>query len=292
MIKLDIHLNLGQIPTTKKKTPLLISAEILLEYINKHKLTHIGVIYCGKEEMDKLFELCTGKDIIIYPFQWIVDIKNIQLNDYDYGVCIHSHRGTIDGKQYGIDYSKISRYLSPLPQNTIIYMHLQGVGSYGNVSRAVTVSNLALNNPHLKFLMEHSGSYMRQEFYPKNFTFEDLINPDSHVKSFYKLAVGSESCVSEACLVSSRIPNVFMDSSIFISKNYKTELLSANSFWSYGSDYPFENGLVGIDKQMSIMKKHYNYTDEMNQRIHQRGVDWIESDVEDLWREGLVECLP
>lgn len=291
MIKLDIHLNLGDIPQTKKKTPLHISASQLFDYIVANKLTHVGVIYYGKENMEELISLLDTIDVKYYPFQWVLDIKNVQLNSFDKGICIHSHRGSLDGETYGLDYSKISRCLSPLPENTIIYTHLQGVGSYGNISRAISISNLALNNPHLKFLMEHSGSYLRQEFYPQNFNFDELTDPTRHIKSFYKLAVGSESCVMEACLVSSRIPSVFMDSSIFISKNYKTELLNKNSFWSYGSDHPFENGKAGVDKQMSVMKKHYGYTDEKNQQIHQRGIDWLEKDVRQLWEEELKDYL-
>lgn len=291
MIKLDIHLNLGDIPQTKKKNPLHITPQQLFDYIVANKLTHVGVIYHGERDMEELLSLLSNIDVRCYPFQWILDMKKIKLNSYDKGICIHSHRGTVDGETYGLDYSKISRYLSPLPENTIIYTHLQGVGSYGNTSRAISISNLALNSPHLKFLMEHSGSYLRQEFYPQNFTFDELTDPLKHLKSFYKLAVGSESCVSEACLVSSRIPNVFMDSSIFISKNYKTELLDKNDFWSYGSDHPFENGMAGVDKQMSVMKKHYGYTDEKNQQIHQRGIDWLEKDVRELWSERLKKCL-
>lgn len=285
-MRLDIHLNLGDIPTTKKGTKLFVSPSRIKEYIEKNEITHAAVIYSNLDYALELIEI--APQIVFYFFQWITNIKKIELSEIDKGICIHSHRGTLDGKSFGLDYSKISRYFNDLPDDTIIYSHLQGVPSYGNVSRAMSVNNWALNHPNLKFLMEHSGSYMRQDFYPKLNSYEELVK-SKMAAQFYKQAVGSEACISEACIVSRNIPNTFMDSSIFLGKNYKTDLLSKNlGQWSYGSDYPF-NLVSNVKAQEAIMRANYPLVD--NEKIHQKGVDWIDSCVDDLWNNFFKKVL-
>jgi predicted TIM-barrel fold metal-dependent hydrolase len=284
-MKLDIHLNLGQIPETRKRTPLYISPDQLYDYVKRNNLTHIGVIYYGKSEAERFLELIREDSVVCYLFQWVVDIEKVKLNEFDRGICVHSGRGTVDHQEYGLDYSRISHYLKKLPKDTIVYVHLQGSASGRNISRALSVSSWAISHPHLKFLMEHAGGYCSQfDMYPIIDSISEVKGGNIIVRNLYKQGIGSEACVQEACLVAKKLPNVFIDSSMFAQKNYKTDLLHNNNKWSYGSDYPFVNETYKIDKQMQVMSQYYDYDECKPQEIHQRGVDWIEASVDDLWK--------
>lgn len=288
-LKLDIHLNLGQIPETKKRTPLHVSPQQMIDYIIKYNLSHAVILYKDIEEYREVRNNVL-QTVKLYPLKWItdVDVEVKQLQEEEaVGVCVHSHRGTVDESIYGLDYAgrPIHKIFKNLPENFIVCVHTQGVNSYRNISRAMSVVKWAAKYPHLKFLIEHTGSYLRKEFYPSVKSWDDLQEGNGHVPAFLQDAIGSESCIQEALLASKKMHNIFCDSSIVSAKNYKAKLLDQSKDWAFGSDWPFENDLCSVDKQVKIFQKHYNYTDEDIQAIHQRGVDFLEKSARQLFEE-------
>lgn len=282
-MKLDIHLNLGQVPESKKKTPFYVSPEKLALYIKEQQLTHAVVLFPDYKEWDELRKL-VPEDVILYPLLWVVDSK-FELREDLRGICVHSHRGTLDGKEYGLDYSslKMLRIFDQLPDQFIVCVHTQGVNSYRNISRVLSISRWAVRYPNLKFLAEHSGSFMRKEFYPTLNSFDDLSK--EMVQAFLVLAVGSEVCINEAITVSERLSNVFLDTSIVASNNYKCKLLSRSNRWCWGSDYPFENGLCSVQKQEKLFRKYYNFDDFKVQEVYERGKEFLELDTKSLYEK-------
>lgn len=289
MLKLDIHLNLGQIPTTKKLTPLHVSPQQMIDYILKYNLTHALILYRDINEYREV-RMAIPNEIKLYPLKWIVNIEK-EVNELfeepeAVGVCVHSHRGTVDNTTFGLDYSgrEIHKIFSRLPENFIVCVHTQGVNSYRNISRALSVVKWAAKYPHLKFLIEHCGSYLRKEFYPKITKWEDF-NGEGHAPAFLQDAIGSNACIQEAVLASEKMHNIFLDSSIVSSKNYKGDLLSKSNQWAFGSDWPFEVDLVPVDKQVKVFQKHYGYTDEQIQEVHKRGVEFLETPIRELFNK-------
>lgn len=291
-LKLDIHLNLGDIPTTKKRTELLCPPEKMIDYINKYSLTHALVLYRDIKEYRQVRE-AIDPAVVLYPLKWIVDIdldmKQMLENEPEaVGVCVHSHRGSVDGVTFGLDYAgrPIHKVFKQLPDNFIVCVHTQGVNSYRNISRGLSVVKWAAKYPKLKFLIEHTGSYLRKEFYPTKLKWEDM-QPENgkHAPAFLQDAIGSEACIQEAILAAEKMHNIFCDTSIVSSKNYKSEILVKNTQWAFGSDWPFENDLCPIQKQEKTFQKYYNYSDEDIQEIHRRGIHFLEADAKTLFDE-------
>lgn len=292
-LRLDIHLNLGDIPTTKKLTPLICLPQVMVDYIKKYELTHALVLYRDIEEYREV-RVNTDPAVVLYPLKWVVDVEKdmhqmLENEPESVGVCIHSHRGTVDGLTFGLDYAGRTihnKIFKKLPENFIVCVHTQGVNSYRNISKGLSVVKWAAKYPHLKFLIEHTGSYLRKEFYPKIKAWDDLQEGvGKHAPAFLQDAIGSQVCIYEAMLASEKMHNIFSDSSIVSSRNYKSEILAVNSQWAFGSDWPFEQDLVPVSKQENVFKKYHGYTDETINDIHKRGIHFLETDCKTLFNE-------
>lgn len=299
-LKLDIHLNLGDIPTTKKRTELICTPQSMIDYINKYSLTHAVVLYRNIQEYRTVRDAIVP-EVVLYPLKWVVDVeldmKQMLENEPEaVGVCVHSHRGTVDGITFGLDYAgrQIHKVFKQLPENFIVCVHTQGVNSYRNISRGLSVVKWAARYPHLKFLIEHTGSYLRKEFYPKIKSWEDFQPGEGkHAPAFLQDAIGSEACINEAMLAAEKMHNIFCDTSIISSKNYKSEIMVKKTQWAFGSDWPFENDLCPIQKQEGTFIKHYGYDDEMIQEVHRRGIHFLQADTKVLFNEHyqLIEAV-
>lgn len=284
-MKFDIHLNLGVIPTTKKKTQTVVTPEELANYIKNENLTHAMVLYLDNNDILKLREL-VPPEIELFSLLWVTDIDKFNttdLLDFTNGICIHSHRGTLDGENFGIDYTspKLLKFFRKLPDNSIVCVHTQGNASPKSPSRGLSVAKWAVKFPNLKFLIEHAGSYFRTEFYPTMNVYSDLFTDMG--QAFFMQAITSEVAIKEAITVADRLSNVFLDSSIVSGNNYKARLLHTSSFWGFGSDYPFERGMCSVTKQENIFKKYFKYDEVFIQQIHQRALDFFKLPVDELF---------
>lgn len=284
--KLDIHLNLGEIPVSgRTKNKIYISAPDLADYIHKYNLSHAVVLFVDINDYRELRKL-VREEVKLYPLKWILEPKTFTLEEECLGICVHSHRGTLDGIKYGLNYESLSRYFRKLPTNSIICVHTQGSSGYKNVSRGLTVAAWALSHPTLKFLIEHAGNYFLNSYYPTTFSetipfYEEIQKPE--LASVFQRAIGSENCVQDAVLTASKLANVFLDTSRIHTKTHKSDLLNTSLKWAYGSDFPFDHDQFSVDVQARIMSRHYRYTEECHKIIHQRGIEWLDSTAEFLW---------
>ena len=318
MRRLDIHLNIGDIPTTKKLTPLISTPRQMVDYIKKYSITHGLVLYRDVNDIRSSIALMQeeGVDCKLYPLKWIVDIDkdmaDMENEPESLGVCVHSHRGTVDGKTFGLDYSgrDMHRIFKKLKPNSIVCVHTQGVNSYKNISKPTSVVQWATKYPELKFLIEHAGSYMKNEFYPTITKWEDMlpgtktpVELDGNVNgenlneepkasanlvpSYLNAAIGNEALVYEAILASQKIHNIWLDTSIIMSFNYKAQIMASGNRWSFGSDWPFQDDINPVRRQEDIYKKYAGYSEEDIQEVHNRGIHWLETPARQLFDEWL-----
>jgi len=292
-MRLDIHLNVGNIPLSYKQTlngkEMFTPVSQIVEYVKAQNLTH-AVILCITE--DEAVSLRASLPYVkLYFLKWITNLQGSIIEDIFDGICIHSHRGQKTDGIFGNDYSAgyVTKFLKTLKKDSIVCVHTQGSAGVENKSRGLAVAKWAIKMPDIKFLIEHAGSYIMQEFYPA------LRIPEDRYKGaamgFLSSAVGSEVCIAEALLVAERLPNVFVDSSIVITNMYKSQRLNASSKWAFGSDYPFEKGLYSVATQERTFARKFGYSDSKLQEVHRRGIHWLDSTAADLWEEEFNKAL-
>lgn len=266
MIRLDMHLHLGDVYGSRKGRYFFVSPEELYEFIIKCKLTHAVIIYSDIKYFLKLKELTqvNQDNIKLYPFQWVTKY-NTQLDPEAIGVKFHHVRGGI------INYEsrEFKKYIKELPNNYKVLMHTQSTTCVNNAARPMIVAKHAIFNPHLKFIIGHAGVFGFKSYYPKD-------KSGRYYNDYYYMAVQMEHLVNEAIYVANKIPNIWLDiSSLFSITHYKSHLILNTDKFGFGTDYPFNSPYKTVIKQETLLRKIK--LDINIEKIHQDSISYLES---------------
>lgn len=270
-MRLDGHLHLGEIYNSKSKgsKQLYVSPEELAAFINKYEITHAIVIYTNIKELRKLQTLTPAK---LYPVKWVIDPNNLAFNEETVGIKLHHIRGLVNGVNMFEDYDDrcVTNMLKNLPDGFLVCFHTQGRDKIADSCRPLAIAKHAIAFPKLKFIIYHAGNYSLHSYYPIE------ISKLTHV------AMSAETAIFEACLISKKIPNVYVEASMLISPNhFKTQLLIQDDVkLMLGSDYPFMDEISPgrICTQQEKLLKRTKPSLDINE-LHQRAIAFIEGEV-------------
>jgi hypothetical protein len=275
--RLDGHLHVGVVYGGKNPdTPA--PADRCAEYLKANQITHAGVCYTSRKEMDRLVDLCP--EIKFYKYQWIASYEQ-QFDEDIQGFKLHSHRGlgfSFGADKQGLEYTskEMDKLLARMPENMILQYHTQGSSSFNNTSRPLAIAQLATKHRHLKHIIVHAGSYGLMSYYPSK------VEPVTIMT-----ALAQENLVQEAVLVANRLANVYLDSSTLIGlKHAKSDLLtSGTKKAALGSDWPYcEKSPYGpILAGEKLLKRIISEEDISN--MHERALHFLDTDVNQLFQE-------
>jgi len=286
MIRVDFHLHVGRVWGGRGKD-ISAPAEEAAKVLQRDGITHACVCYSDKQSMDTLQDLCPN--VKFFRLQWITNFSQ-KIDEDAHGIKLHSHRGHSTGfsfgeqkGEYGLDYSsrELSGFLKDLPRDFIIQYHTQGSPSLVNISRPLTIAKLAVENPHLKHIVIHAGSFGLRSYYPTS---------GDAAKIFTSLS--QEVAVREAVLAANRLTNIYLDTSAILNMmHYKSEYLFYNfEKAGLGSDWPFSEKVPygSLPKLEKLLIKFFGQS--VVENIHKRALHFLETPLSELYKEkgGLV----
>lgn len=322
-----MHLNVGNMWKTKKPTSkeFFYSGKEIAEFCNYFQLTHAVCIYSGYENLKELID--NAPNTKIYGVQWVVDLDNEVLDVGKEGWCgvkLHSHRGhrpimndlSLYGKSYndaqfgvvtyGMDYGHktVQKFLTTLPDNSLVYMHVQGAKTLVHSSSPRAVFRLSQLFPNLKFIMGHAGDYGAGTYKPSiasiNCTQDQSKWSDEY--STFNMAITTHAAsvtnIMAAVQYANLTHNIFLDTSRFV--KHKAKILENSNKWAIGSDYPFGNNGRGeqdenfkLEDLEKMKNAYWNIDNECRQfakivgekkveEAHKAAVIYMESDVREL----------
>lgn len=278
VVRLDNHLHVGKVWGGRNAdTPADPAA--CSEYLKANEITHAVVCYSDKASMAELKKLSPG--IKFYKLQWVTDLTQ-PLDKGIQGVKLHSHRGRLNGFQFGepaevgLDYNSkaVRQFLAKLPPGFIVQYHTQGSCSHVSTSRPYIVGKLAIEYRHLKHVIVHSGSFGMRSFYPS-----------TNDKNLLTTALSQEMLVQEAVLMANRLANVYCDASTLTGpSHYKTDLLlTGTKKTALSSDWPFsEKTPYGPVLKMEQLASRF-VGEEGVTALHANAVAWLDASMEDIY---------
>jgi hypothetical protein len=105
-------------------------------------------------------------------------------------------------------------------------------------------------------------------------------------RSLLTTALSQEVAVNEAVLIANRLPNVYLDSSVFIApKHYKTELLLYHTAKAaFGSDWPYcmKTPYGRLSKAEKLATRFIGQ--DGVQKIHERALYFLETDIKEFFK--------
>ena len=186
-------------------------------YVQRHSLDAVWGIFEDRATVERFDGVCR-----ILPLYWVRDPEKYEIDPMAKGIKLHPYR---DGWQ--VKPSVLSSLLSGLNPNAIVLIHCDDRSPETiEATRPALIDPLARSFPELVFVVGHSGSYAP--------------NPAVQTRA---ARVGDETTralVEEAILLAIARENVFLDTSVLVSR-LKAELLAGKAPHSkllLGTDFP------------------------------------------------------
>ncbi len=262
-VKVDLHIHLGQVPSTRKTTSkeFDIQTDQVKSYIQNSNITHACILYTNYEQLYELSQDLPGVKLYglqYYDISLCNSVLNFQKFDCDKdlwkGIKIHSHRN-FNSKSI-INYSQkglLHSLFNSLPDNSIILPHFQG--SIG--STPLDIQNNIIEFTNHKFIIGHSGNYGHMAYKPN--IIENQY--DTNKKNLMHLHLISLNSVNTAVNLANNLPNVYLDSSIFVT--HKNIIFNDCVNSGFGSDFP-----LGVMKNKLLQNQEILYCNSFSKNIH------------------------
>lgn len=279
-VKLDMHIHIGGLPSTAKSTSteFVIDTKQIAKYIVDSHITHACILYTKYEQLEQLSKIVPN--VKLYGLQYY-DIGSMsEPLDTDKplwcGVKIHSHRNY--SCKHTISYSTrglLSSLFNRLPDDSIILPHFQG--SLG--SNPLDMMNNMNNFHNLKFIIGHSGSYGFMTYKPTIKASEF----DQNKQNLLLLYMTSINAIDVAINLANNLPNVYLDSSIFV--KHKAKIFNNCNHTGFGSDKP-----LGVMKDKLFEEQEILYCNNFTRNlhlndIHKNAIRFIESKYNDRMQD-------